>query len=89
VAITTGVVVVANLPAGLASLDVSAERLGAARFDRAHRPMLHRHEPVGRTKRRAMTREDLRECELAPCRIRTRRMRVHCWLVARWIDVCE
>ena len=59
---------------GIAALDVTTEPLGATRFDRGHRTILHRSKLLCCLIRRTVAREDLREFYLSPCRIRDLRM---------------
>lgn len=68
--------------AGIATLEVAAERLGATRLDGAHRPVLHRSQTVRGLIRGAVTREEVGEFYLPSCRIRCARMRVHAALRA-------
>jgi len=84
VPVAAGVVVVAKPPAGIATLDMAAERLGAARLDRGDRAILHRNQAVRGLIRRAVACEDLGQFYLDSCRIRTVRMRAHGALAVRW-----
>ena len=75
--------------AGIAALEVTAERLGSTRLDRTHRPVLHRHKTPCLPERGAVTREDVGEFYLPPCRIRCPRMRVHAGLRMRAVGSFE
>ena len=66
---------VAKPPARVATLNMTAERRGAARLNCPHRPGLHRNEAVRGLIRRAVACEDLGQ--FYPCRIRAGRMRAH------------
>lgn len=73
---------VAKPPACIATLNMAAERLGAARLDRGYRPVLHRSEAVRGLIRRAVACEDLGQFYFDSCRIRAVRMRAHGALAA-------
>ena len=73
---------VAKPPARVATLDMAAERRGAARLNCPHRPVLHRNEAVCGLIRRAVACEDAGQFDFYPCRIRAVRMRAHGALAA-------
>ena len=81
VPVATGMIGVAQPPAALATLEVSAEGCRAAGFDSPQCSILHCSEPVPSAIGRAVACEHVRQFDL-PCRIRCVRMRAHGTLAA-------